>query len=167
MTRDEVDRFFALAKTIAAAGPWQPDPENGLRFRRSLALEASGTILAQHMEVIALAHLGEEKARALVLWPDGTVVARLEMGNAATRHANRSPRPPGIPPVVSGPHAHLWQDNRHLLRRAGVGLQLRYARPAPPGVTTLEEALRWFSGSCTIRIETQQMPGLPRRPTLL
>jgi len=163
----EVDAFIALAKQVATVGPWRPDRMDSIRMTRVLTLSDGTLILPQHAEVTALADLGERKAKAQLFWQDGTVIARLEIGTPATQHTNGRSRPPGLPAVFRAPHAHLWADNRRLLRGNRALSRLEFARPVPEGVSGWRDALIWFLNSCNITLRPNQFPGLPDRVALL
>jgi hypothetical protein len=167
MNLAEIDAFIALDKCVATLGPWTADRTNGTRMTRVLALTDGTLILPQHVEVTAIAGQGERKAKAQVFWQNGFVIARLEMGNPATQHTNRRPRPADLPPVVHAPHAHLWSDNRRVPQGKGALSRLEFARPVPAAVTGWKEVLIWFLSSCNITIQRHHLPGLPERTALL
>jgi len=167
MNLAEVDAFIALAKQVATVGPWRADRTDHQRMTKVLTLSDGIVILPQHAEISALADLGERKAKAQVFWQDGTVIARLEMGNPATQHTNSRSRPRDVPAIVRAPHVHLWSDNRRLLRGNRALSRLEFARPVPGEVSGWKEALIWFLNSCNIELRPDQSPGLPERVTLL
>jgi hypothetical protein len=123
--------------------------------------------LPQTLILTAISGLGEEKAKAQIFWPDQTVVARMEMGNAVTTHSNGSDRPRHLPAVVGAPHAHLWATNRHLLLTERRLSRLKFAEMVPDEISGWEEALRWFLGLCNINPSPQTVFGLPPIDTLL
>ncbi len=169
MDRAGVDSFFDAAKTVAIVDDWRLEPGHPSRHFRTMALEISGAVVAQ-LILVALSHLGEEKAKAYITWPEPGAqiqIARLEMGNQAIRHANAPPQPHGLPPWVGCPHAHLWRDNRHLVKDGRSFPGLGYARPIPGGSMGWEEVVRWFLVECKIAAPETLLFGIPRRMTLL
>jgi hypothetical protein len=167
MTRDEVDLFFSARKQIALAELWERDRNSPSRYIRAFALASEAGILPQSLMLTAISHLGEDKAKAQIFWSDQTVVARLEMGNAATTHFNGVGRPRGLPPVVGAPHVHLWSTNRHLLLPGRKLSRLEFAEPVPAEISGWEEVVRWFLTLCSIEIPRGMQFGLPRPETLL
>lgn len=69
--------------------------------------------------------------------------------------------------VVRGPHAHLWEDNQHIVKQGQLPAELPFARKLPKECSSFEHSLAWFCRTHHIALELQEVPELPWEPQLL
>lgn len=152
---------------------WHPR-DDGRGWERVCALGIGAKIIPD--QVVLFAYPGEGELRAKCFYNiagTSTQAARLDMGkyNRGTYgmpdHVNKGARPAGIPLRVRSPHAHLWDDNRHLFGKRDKRHWPPFAREVPQESLGWEKCVLWFLSCCNITWTDGFQGGLPPADRLL
>lgn len=160
----KIDAFLAAKKTLDGVVQWQPG--NRIDERRALwVVLVAGKAVGATLQISAYPESSERPFTVGLFWPD--CVWRLDYDPAHRKHRNPicDVQRRGLEPIVSGPHYHAWDDNRHLAKGHRVR-ELPCARALTKKMTWAS-AIRWFCGQTNVRMERHQMIDFPPRERLL
>ena len=163
-----VDDLWKATKMLVGQAGWTNGyATNGARWLSPLAVD--GVTIGMNLCVDSFPRSSTLDFHISLIYE--TSICRLDFSEH-DRHNNHAIRgirtPPNIPlGWVFGPHLHSWDDNKVLVNSNTGPKELEFATPLPDNVKTFDAAFRHFCGVANIVVASNQVPGLPRRDTLL
>lgn len=160
-----VDKFMPLPKVLVGASglhQWQQGRDGADEACLKLPIEVGGVQSGQLLHITAFPEHPTLKFRVGIYF--GQVLCRLDFDLEAKHGNNLIPRDVVLPSLVTGPHWHSWELNRHLFKSVTSYTRLKCAAPLDAGVRKFDAALRWYCAQRKIQLGQHGivLPG-PRR----
>jgi hypothetical protein len=157
-----VDKFLVAEKSLVGTSSWRIDQNDAHRWRVNVAVGGELSGFALEVKAYPRSDLGKFR---IILTAD-KAIWRLCCANDPP-HVNPLTGPAdtrGM--IITGPHYHAWEDNRHYATARSLPDELRVARSLDG--MSFASAFRWFcAGTGISGLASLDIPELPRRDRLL
>lgn len=162
--RDEVEAFLAgeVRHRLPAPASWIEVNRDG-EYRLRLPVEVEGELSGFAVEVISAPDAIDPVFKCILLYE--RAIWRVCVCDVS--HVNPLNRPAGVPAMLTGPHYHSWQDNRHTGAVNSLPKRLKNARVLDGFEPTEDAIFSWFLDQVKILPPEWDMPKWPTRTLLL
>ena len=138
----EVDEFFREQKSLTEALPVWRDGHVPGKWTAEWPILNVNQVAIERTRLVFSCKKSDIKTLSVSVLYRNARVAGIDLVHAGERKDNPpQARSLGLPPVVLGPHFHLWEDNRGYVLANGLG-DVKVRRPTPEKLTTLPQALK-------------------------
>lgn len=162
-----IDAFLAAEKYLVGLGvrqDWRPGRDDGC-WRVKYPIEVDGEQRGESL--IVDAYPDRTPVEFYILIEFGQVICRVDF-EPNGGHTNDIWGPvPDLAPLVSGPHYHAWELNKHYFKSTTRAIELHNAIALPDNLRRFAAVFRWFAAQNNIRLNGPLELDLPPRTRIV